>query len=114
MTDLTKCQVLHTENNILVYGPEDFVNAEHHTHGTAAKHAIEKYSKYTTEGMLYIVDKDGVSGFECNNIYNIALPVEKHSCFVFTSRDIYNIIDKDIPDRKELYEHICKIANIAK
>ncbi|KAJ2340333.1 hypothetical protein GGH92_006309 [Coemansia sp. RSA 2673] len=114
MTDLSKCQVLHMENGILVHDPSDFVNANHHTHSSAAKHAIEKYPKYTTEGMLYIVDEDGVTGFECNNLYNIDLTIEKDSYFVFTSRKVYERIDKEHDTPEKFYEYICSHVKAVK
>ncbi|KAJ2259255.1 hypothetical protein GGI13_000038 [Coemansia sp. RSA 455] len=114
MANLSICPVLHTVNNKIVHDAEDFVNANYHTHTTAAKYAIDTYDKYKTEGMLYIVDEDGVSGFECNNLYNIDIPIEKLSYFVFTSREVYDSIAMKYDTPEKFYEYICTIVKAAK
>ncbi|KAJ2098233.1 hypothetical protein GGI09_003418 [Coemansia sp. S100] len=111
MTDLSKCQVLHMENGVLVHDPKEFVNAKLHNYSTASKHAIQQFRKYMTGGKVYIVGEERVEDFEHNNLWDVDDRIEKHSYFVFMSNAKYDNMVEEHNTPRKLYNHISSLVN---
>ncbi|KAJ2043682.1 hypothetical protein H4S04_006632 [Coemansia sp. S16] len=105
MADLSRYPIIFATDHGIFHNPEHVIDVREHSYASAAKLAIDNFSKYTTQTLLYIVNEDTVVDFSCSAVRNNIDSLDVHSCFVFTSEETFESLTsmfKEPEDSQEL------------